>query len=222
LAQERTEKEMKKLIVTLVLTITAASFAATNTVSSANIVGYSQLTIPSNQFMMVSLDFNNGSNTINNLFGSFPIGSKVYLWDTTSQAYNTYSKSPAGWGTAGTNQIEVGSGAFLKLPDNVQTNVVFSGDVPLEETNSIYKVNGFAMLSYPYPTDMAFTNTALAKGASIGDKISVWTNNSWETYSRSPGGWTTATGLVIRVGQSFFYQSSTNVTVHEVKPYTID
>lgn len=214
----------KKVIVTAVISglISGAAFAQTNVVSSANVVGYNQITVPSNQLVLVSLDFDNTNNTINGLFGTLPVGSKVSRWNTGTQQYIASTKSVGGWGTAGTNKIEKGTGVFVQLPANVQTNIYFSGDVPMSETTLVYKVNGLAVISYPYPVDTPFTNTAVAKTAKVGDKISVW-NNGYTAYTRSVGGWGSGTNLQLKVGQAFFFQSTTNSTISEVKPlYNID
>jgi hypothetical protein len=219
---------MKKMLALLIAgtAITAVSYAQT-TVSSANVVGYNQITIPSNQFVLVALDFETADNSISNVFNTLPVSSRIYLWDTGNQKYKLITRNAenrGGWGTNGATKITKGVGAFVALPANVQTNIFFSGDVPTVATSSIYQVNGFALIAYPYPADVAFTNTALAKNAVTGDRISVW-NNGWSSYTKNAenrGGWNTASNVIIKVGQAFFYQSTTNSTVNELKPYTLD
>lgn len=215
---------MKKFMVTAVVTglIGGAAFAQTNVVSSANVVGYNQITIPSNQYVLVSLDFNNESNTINGLFGTLPVGSLVSLWDSTAQTWNTSQKTRSGWGTGGTNIIAVGAGAFIKLPALPATNIYLAGDVPTTTQSTIYVVNGYKLLSYPYPADKMFTNTALAAGSAVGDIVSVWSSNTWVNYQKTRSGWGAATNLQINVGQGLFYKAATNRTVNEVIPYTIN
>lgn len=216
---------MNKFVATVIIAglISGSAFAVTNVVNSANVVGYNQITIPSNQFVLVALDFNNASNTINDLFGTLPAGSSVYSWNTGSQSYVIASKSSrAGWGVSATNRIQIGTGVFVVLPANTQTNLYFSGDVPTAGTTSIYQVNGYALIAYPYPVDMLFTNTALAKNAAVGDQLSIW-SNGWTTYSKSArAGWGTASNVILRVGQAFFYKSVTNSAVNEVKPYILN
>lgn len=213
---------MKKILITAAVTglISGMAFAQTNVVSSANVVGYNQITIPSNQYVLVSLSFNNASNTVNDLFGNLPTGSSVLFWNPVTQDYITVNKTRSGWGTGGTNTLLVGSGAFLKLP--VATNIYMSGDVPMNSTSTLYVVSGYKILSYPYPTDMAFTNTALAKNAATGDELSLWINNDWAVYNRTRSGWGSATNLKLQVGQALFYKAAGSRTVDEVKPYTID
>jgi hypothetical protein len=221
---------MKAARLIALLTIAAACMAQaeTNIVSSANVVGYNQITIPSNQYVLVALDFNNASNTIDGLFGNLPAASIIYRWDTGSQTYQTCSKSRSGvWlsgaNNVGTNRITIGTGAFVQLPPNVQTNIYLSGDVPTAGTTSVYKVNGYAIIAYPYPADIAFTNTALAKNAANGDIVSIWNKTNWLTASKNrAGGWDGgASTSIIKVGEAFFFNAKTNSTINEVKPYTL-
>lgn len=214
---------MKKMVAILIsgVAFSAASFAQTN-VSSANVVGYNQITIPTNQIVLIATSFLNASNTIAGLFPDLPAGSKISIWNPTLQKYNSFAKGRTSWGaTDGTNTIPRGRGVFISLPAGVGTNLYVSGDVPQDSTSTVYKVAGLALMSYPYPADVAFTNTALAQSASPGDKISFW-NNGWVGYSRGRTSWTVPTNLQLRVGQGFFYQSATNAAVNEVQPYTIN
>ena len=214
---------MKSLRITVLLLslVFTLAWADSNTVASANILGYTKITIPSNQYMLVTLNFNNESNTVDGLFGSLPIGTIVYFWDTGTQNYHSISKGRAGWGASGTNVIMIGSGAFVKLPVNVQTTLLLSGTVPSAESTPLYKANGYSLVAYPYPVEMKVTNTVLAKSASAGDFISIW-DNGWITYSKGRAGWTTAENVKIKIGQAFFYRSYSNSIVNEPRPYTLD
>lgn len=214
---------MKKVLLTAIIAslVGGAAFAQTNVVTSANVVGYNQITIPSNQYVLVSLSFNNASNTIDSLFGTLPTGAQVILWDTAQQAYTTFGKTRSGWGAGGTNTLDSGIGAFVSLPVNVQTNIYMSGDVPTNATLPVYVVSGYRLIAYPFPADVAFTNTSLAINGATGDSISLW-NNGWTTYGKTRSGWGEATNLQLQVGQALFYKASSNSTVNLVKPYTLD
>ena len=210
---------MKKLSVVfaVALMLTGVSYAV------ENILGYTKITVPTNQYVLVSLDFNNESNTINGLFGNLPTGSKVYTWDSAAQSYTIATKTRTGWGASGTNTIQVGAGAFVTLPAGVQTNLLLSGYVPTAETTAVYKATGYSLISYPYPTLMPFTNTALAKTASTGDKLSIWQNTGWVTYNKTRGGWIGAEGLQLKPGQAFFFKAAgSGGSVDEIRPYTVN
>jgi len=212
---------MKKSMVALLLSGIISGAASAQSVSSANIVGYNQITIPSNDFALISTSFINDSNTVEGLFGDLPTGSTVYMWDTSNQRYNTFGKTRSGWGDAGTNILNSGSGAFVKLPAGVQTNVIFSGDVPVDGEFSVYTANGLTLMSYPYSADVAFTNTTLAKDALVGDSISFW-DNGWVTYGKTRSGWSGVDDVKLELGQAFFYRSTTNAERKETRPYQLD
>lgn len=211
---------MKKLSIalTVALVLAGVSYAASNTF----VLGYTKITVPSDQRVLVSLNYDNENNTINGLFGNLPTGSSVYIWDTETQNYTVISKESTGWGTPGTNRIQTGGGVFVTLPAGVQTNMILSGNVPNAETSAVYKATGYSLISYPYPVLMPFTNTALAKTAAVGDQLSVWQNNSWTIYSNTLTGWAGAEGLKMEPGQAFFFRAAGSGSVNEVRPYTID
>jgi hypothetical protein len=101
--------------------------------------------------------------------------------------------------------------------------VLLSGSVPTAATTAVYKATGYSLISYPYPVLMPFTNTALAKTAAAGDKISIWQNNAWTVYTKLRTGWASgAANLQIKPGQAFFFQAAGSSSVNEVRPYTID
>jgi len=214
---------MKKsrIVFVVALAFAGVSCAASNTVG--NVLGYTRVTIPSNQYVLVSLDFNNASNTIDDLFGNLPTGSAVYFWDTAAQNYNTVAKLRTGWENSGTNRVQIGAGAFIRLPTGVQTNVLLSGNVPTAGTTTVYTAIGYSLVSYPYPVLMSFTNTTLAKTAATGDQIALWQTNSWTIYSKTRAGWIGAESLEIKPGQGFFFQAAGSGSADEICPsYTID
>lgn len=218
----------KKLIVTSVIAVLAcgAAFAqSTSVVSSVNVVGYNQITIPSNKLVLVSVGFDRGTNnTLASMFGHLPNGTKISIWETVPvQGWKTYQRGLTGFTAAvGTNRIAVGSGCFVQLPANVQTNIYFSGDVPTNETYALNRTNGYTMLSYPYPVDVAITNTAIGKSAVNGNKISVWRNNGYTTYQRGLTGWGAPGSNVLTVGSAYIFYGTTSYATNEFKPYTLN
>jgi hypothetical protein len=209
----------KKVLVTGLLAglIGSSAFAQ---VSSANIVGYNKVSLTNDAYTLVSTAFN-GDTTITNLFGSLPTGSSITYWNSSSQTYTTISKTRSGWGTAGTNIIQRGSGAFVK-PVGTNTVMISSGDVPNDSSFTNYTVNGYVMLSFPFTADVEFKNTAIYSNSATGDSITFWRNGAYTTYSKTRSGWGTATNAVIYQGEAFFYQSTAAGTEAEAQPYTIE
>lgn len=213
---------MKKSLAFLTAFAAFSMFSFAETVSSANIVGYNRITIPSNNYALVSTAFISTNNTIEGIFGDLPTGSSVLFWDPVAQGYASVSKTRAGWGDGGTNTIERGSGVFVKLPEGVESvDITASGDVPNDSSVTYFTLEGYALLSYPYPSDVPFGNTALATNSLTGDSISFW-NNGWQTYSKTRAGWGDFATNTLELGQAFFYRSSTTTQIDEAKPYNLE
>jgi hypothetical protein len=183
---------------------------------------------------MVRLDFINldGANyTVTNLVGTqLPVNRQAFIWDRTLAAYKTETRTIGGW-TPGTNQINRGGGFFLRAPagagvSNTYT-VYFMGEVPdaiTAPTTTVGTLSGLNLVGYPYPAEILWTNTHLAKTAVVNDQLFVWSvsNQAYTTYTRTIGGWGAATNVTIFVGQGFFSRKFGTNTVlwTEVKPYT--
>lgn len=218
---------MKRFIVTAVMAslISGAAFAEnpTNVVSSANVVGYNQITLVTTQYNMVALSFDNPSNTVQQLFPSLPKDTKAFIWNTAAQGYVTCLKGPANWGTTGTNRILKGGGCYLLLPATAgTTNIYLAGDVPTVASTNLFRSAGYTMLSYPYPVDVAVSNMAVAKASKKDDVIYIWTGSGYQTLLRGPANWGTGGTNIIKIGQAYYYKSTTSTNATEVKPYTLD
>lgn len=213
---------MKKILTLAVATglISAAALAQT-TVSSANVVGYSKITIPSNDYVLVSTSFISTNNTIEGLFSELPTGSEILFWNSESQGYVGISKTRGGWGENGTNVVERGSGIFVKLPAGAESvEITIAGDVPNDSSVSMYTLEGYTLLSYPYSMDIPFGDTALATNSLVGDEVSFW-DNGWKSYSKTRGGWGDFATNTLKMGQAFFYKSTTTTQLDEIKPYDL-
>jgi len=211
---------MKKISSLLTILFAVSLAAHAQTVGTANIMGYTKVTIPSNQYALVSLNFETTNNTINDLLGGLPTGSGVQLWNATSQSYTSILKNRSGWGAGGTNQIEVGSGVFVSLPADAEETVLFSGDVLVAGTTTVVSATGYTALAFPYSSDTSFTNTTLAKSANVGDTVSFW-DNGWTTYLKNRAGWIGADSKQIKIGEAFFFNTDSGQPVDEVKPYSL-
>lgn len=201
---------MKKLVIFLIasVAVVATSYAATNTVSSANIVGYAKVTIPSNEYVLVAYNFEtgNGATYFEDVFGTNQLISSsrassceiVYMWDTVNQQYKqfaqyngkTYSTVSTNWKGTAINPV-VSGGLFIKAAPN-QTNhtIYLSGNVPTSSVSNIGIAGGgsFNLINYPFSTDIAISNLnvqgATASGrASSADRIYKWVNNAYKQYA---------------------------------------
>ncbi len=216
-------KQMKKILITALLSslIAGAAFADnSNVVSSANVVGYVEDVCPSG-FHISGMQFYNETNTPETVYGdTLPKGSKVYMFNGTDYVTAEYTDVfvpgtglVTKWDTA--LDLSLGSGYWVDVPST--TNTILSGDVPLDDTITNSIIEGFQLLSYPYPTDRVVSNLGFSPAKN--DKIYVFDGTDYKT-SKYTDVFVPGTGLVtkwddetlaIPVGQGFWYET-TNIT----------
>ncbi|MCP5489142.1 MAG: hypothetical protein H7A43_10910 [Verrucomicrobia bacterium] len=225
---------MKKVTLALVGLAFAGScaFAQTNQVLSRNAVGYVKVEVDKGELALVRMDFENlqgVDNTVTNLIGDqLPSGSSVLLWDKVAQQYTAENKIRSGW-SPGTNVITRGTSMFLKPSATAASNtytVFLMGEVPdrfTAPTTTVLGVTGLNPLGFPYPVQVAWTNTGLAKNSVSGDSLLVWDQNiqNYVAYNRTRSGWGAGETLVLQPGQGFWFRNVTSTQDwSEVKPYT--
>ena len=179
---------------------------AANPVNSVNMVGYANVGVPSNGWVMLSLNWNsiggNASIPINSLISGnglksgldFGTADKLFVWDATLNAgtggYKTYylyidnlwyeylnDNAPT------TNVITRGGGLWMKH-EAAATNVTLSGEVPLTTTNVVtFGVGLWSMVGSAYTYDMLINGTNQIwsgnKGLDFGtsDQLYVWNSS---------------------------------------------
>ncbi|MBP7274794.1 MAG: hypothetical protein KBA51_01165 [Kiritimatiellae bacterium] len=227
----------------------AVSFAQTR-VASKNVVGYVSLTVDRGTMVMLRNDFlrkDGEASTPQSLFGAnLPVGTEVLVWDSTLSGYSrsvysiSYGPPPAfapitNWSHV--LQLNRGTGFWLVIPKDAEHetySVVLAGSVPDEEDHTTPIAENLNMAAYAFPVEVLWTNTTLAKSASIGDKAYLWTKsqagtwgyqiNTYETTYGPPPTFTPTTGwnnksMLIPVGRAVWYQSATAKTWTEERPY---
>ena len=219
---------MKKLIIVTLVVISVAAVAFGQQVLSRNAVGYQQVSLPKGQMSLIRHDFEELDTQlcISNVFASLPQGSQVNLWKEDQTGYITINRGLAGWGASGSNLLLRGRGFWVKIPSTAPSNayqVFLMGEVPdrfSAPTTTISVLPGAKLAGYPYPVDIKWTNTTIAKAAPSGSKIHVWNGASYVTYNRGLGGWGSGTNLMITPGMGFWLQWGSGTTWTETKPYT--
>lgn len=212
---------MKKIIMTAALVACAAVVTA-QSVTSANIVGYSKVE-SANGFVIVAQQFEGSDASPTGLFGdTLPLGSKIYKFDPVSgyavSEYATIFLSGDAWDTP----LDLSDGSFWVETSVVSENV-FAGEVDLADavTNNI--VPGFSMLAYPYPVEVGIADLDITP--TLGDKIykfdpvSGYSVSEYASIFLSGDAWDTP--LVFAVGDGFWYESASltdNVWI-EARPF---
>jgi len=175
---------MKKSMVALLLSGIISGAASAQSVSSANVVGYIQVTSPSsNRFSLISAPFNSGNEnsglTLIDVFGTNQLRQsslavrcdKIITWDVGEQRYVQYAQKPDGlfYSTANftgapTNPVvKRGQALWILAPSAtyapVEKSLYISGDVPNDEFYDISIVGNsgapFSFIANPYPVEMS-------------------------------------------------------------------
>ncbi len=171
--------------------------AASNEVTSVNVVGYNKADIPpaavSGGFNLIGIQFDAFDNTLMGIFSTNQLragfsptqGDRIYIFDPGKGAaggydqyalraldMNYYDTSKWGQPAGITNPvIKAGTGMWLQAPGTAgtTTEVVIAGEVVDVPTQSVAIVNGFQIMSYPYSTEIPLNDTDLMNdGATVG------------------------------------------------------
>lgn len=226
----------------LALGLVANTFAQTTNVYSRNAVGYINLSLPKG-WTPVAVPLSDATSplTVEKVFGTnVPELASLYFFRTSLQNYRsiTYSPLDGGWiddetgDPAGGTEMPRSQGVWINLPDmgaGAKLGLSIVGEVPGQGsvTTGVSVATGFALICYPYPTPMAFTNTTLSVGATDGDSVYAWKvggGYTSGTYSLADGGWIDdETGdplaMVFEPGRSYWYRTTSGRTAIENKPY---
>lgn len=223
------------IIGALAVSVVAAS--AQTEVLSANAVGYIKRTVPANggiEVIAYSLNpmpysgvtmFTNTS-----VAAEMPNYSAAFFWNPITQRWITAQKSGKGvWAVEALNkQLLPGEMFFLKSPaGSPAIDVTITGEVPEEGTleRAVVGGNAIAALGNPYPVDVAFTNTSLAKNAANYSAAFFWnpTTGRWITAQKSGKGvWAVeALNKTIQAGEGFFMKDiNPSYVWTNTRPYT--
>ena len=206
---------MKKILfIAAAALISASAFA--QTVSSANVVGYSKGTTPAaGGFDIVALNVFGTNDTVDlqaavaniddlNAATSLANADKLYVWDNGYTQYGLFAgtsnywmiSTSAGWLKAASAAptsatIDRGAGTwFATGTGGSSTNLIVSGDVPNDGTYSV-DVSTFSLIAYPFSasinlTDLAITNATASTSLASADKVYVW-NGGYTQYGLFAG-----------------------------------
>ena len=230
---------MKKTLWIAIAGALAASVVAASAqeVLSANAVGYIKRTVPANGGLeVISYALNpmpySGITYFTNtsVAAEMPNYSWAYFWNPTTQRWIPAQKSGKGvWPIEATSkQLLAGEMFFLKTPSGAAAqDVTITGEVPDDATleRAVVGGNAIAALGNPYPVDVAFTNTTVAKNAGNYSWAYFWNpaTGRWIPAQKSGKGvWPIeATSKTVLAGEGFFLKDVNAGSVWtNVKPYT--
>jgi hypothetical protein len=218
---------MKRMLtaVAILAVIGSIAYGQSTQVLSRNAVGYIKATVPSNGLVLITPVFeklDGSAITVEDLVGTqLPQGSVAHVWDRVGSTYNSYTRTRGGW-SGGTNLFR-GDGLWLQVPATSATGATH--DVYImngSETTTIAGISGINAVGYGYPTDVIWTQTTAAASLAQGATIHIWDEGgqTYNSYTKTRGGWSTPPEFVITAGQGFWIQNAAAIDWIEDKPYT--
>lgn len=165
--------------------------------------------IPAGQWDLMSVPLQTDSG---NVFGTFetnaPAGTQVLFYDDAVTNFSGGTKSTKGWDAPTANRVVLpGESFFLKSPAATGMVVSLAGTIPGSSvTNQIH--GRWTALGYPYPDEIAWTDTALASNLPPGALVYFWDGDRqhYDVFRKGPpvrGGWGAASNHVVRPGDGF-------------------
>lgn len=233
----------KSLAVLAIAAFTTVSYAQTNTVSSANIVGYVTVELPpGGKAVLLGVNFSvNGKNpTLMSLLGTKNLraatnpsdADRVFVWNTAKGAYQGYFLNSAdqrfhpvsnGMPSEPVNPVvPVGSGFLIMTPEHsTETIRIFlSGDVSPGMPGEIDPQAHYQLVANPFPVDATLDALTRRLDPQPGDQIAYMDGGSYRHFTlQAAGNWVPrdadgAAPQTVRVGESvWFIRQSTSVAI---------
>lgn len=216
---------MKKIIVALAaLLVGGVAFA--QTVSSANIVGYSKKTVTNDTLRIVSPQFlaadTNGI-ALKDAFSGLAEATTLYAYDGGYTKYEYYAptwyNADAGYINADDVMIQQGASAWLTIPANTaEVNIIMSGNVPTASSITNTAVEGLTLMANPYPVELALkdipTNN-LVEATTIYAYDDGYTKYEFYTpnWYNADAGYIFADDVTIAVGDGFWVLNPTTSNI---------
>lgn len=214
---------MKKLVMTAAVLACAASVVTAQTVTSANMVGYTKVQAIGGQLTLVSLNFAEQDVPVVNLIGDqLPSGSVLFVWDKTTQAYTGYTKAARGGWPVGSS-ISSGEAFWIQASGAATNQVILAGEVLLAATNTVALPLGLTATGYYYPVETLWTDTDLSVQLPSGSVLFKWDGSQYDGYTKAArGGWSTATGVTVGPNEGFWVSTPSAINWSEVRPFNVD
>lgn len=216
---------MKQICLTILAMCLVAVIviAATNEVTSVNVVGYVKTSIPtSGNYTMISIPFDpigGVTNTLQGVFGTNrltqhpSIGSLAdRLYKFTGAGYDVFYQRTNGLfyvvGASTPTNIDVLAGDTFWIQQPAASNqvkqIVLMGDVVDVATQLTDMVSSYQMLAYPFSSDVNINQTGFRSSsgsashatiASLADRIYVFTGAGYDVYALNTNGWRASDGF---------------------------
>jgi hypothetical protein len=202
---------------TITLLIAAAALAVgiisvqAQTVYSANVVGYVNLSLPAGYSMIANQLDADGTGTNNTPFTvlgtNLPANTYVYMWNGSGFVSTKWLASGkwTAYSALFTNVMQPHAGFFLDLP--VATNVTLVGNV-IQGTNTFPITAGYQVVAPNVP--LADTITNLGYVPTKNDYVYIWNGTGFIGHKFLGTTWTGGGVPTYSVGQAMFLDAVAN------------
>jgi hypothetical protein len=196
----------------------ATSALAQSNVYSLNVVGYYNIPVAANAYVLLANQLNTTNNTLGSLIANPPDGALFQKYNGTYTAY-TYDILTPGWLPDGNASLNPGEGGFFKSPN--ATTLTFVGEVMQGSLTNTLPINQYALRSSIVPQAGKIT-TDLGVPAEDGDIAQFYSGTyTAYTYDALTPGWLPSEPTA-QVGAAFFYhKASTSVSSKWIRNFTV-
>ncbi|VGO16119.1 hypothetical protein PDESU_04709 [Pontiella desulfatans] len=213
---------MKKLVMAVAV-LACASAVVAQTVTSANIVGYTKVNAVGGELSLVALNFETGGTTLQDMIGTdVPALSFVYLWDKDTSAYTSASLNTRGSWTPNLT-VDIGDAMWIQAAGAGTNELIFSGEVLT--SNSVWALPaGIVATGYSFPVEKDFKTTQAATDLAALSFLYMWDEGtqSYAAWSKNTRGTWTGTGDPIMDPKEGFWidNAGSAIVVDEPVPFT--
>lgn len=183
--------------------------SAQQTVYSVNAVGYVNVNVPANQFVLLANPLNLPTNSLTAVLPDVPNNTQVYEFNPATAGFAIYTKRSATLWTgtgADTARLDPGEGFFVKnVSPTTDFKITFVGEV-MQGTNVTAFPAGFSLLASKVP-QAGLVETDLLLPAANGDILYKLGAAGYTIYTKRTGTTWTPSQPSIGVAEGFFFNA---------------
>jgi hypothetical protein len=151
----------------------ATSAMAQSNVYSLNVVGYYNVTVPANQYILVGNQLNTTNNSLPGIIPNPPPGSQFQYFQNGSLSAYTFDDLDLQWEPDATGlDLSPGHGGYFKSP--VATTVTFVGEVKQGSLTNTFTKNQYVVRASQVPVATNLVGMQLL--GEPGDQVQVYNN----------------------------------------------
>jgi len=190
----------------------ATSAWAQSNVYSLNVVGYYNVTVPANQYVLIANQLNTTNNTLAGVIPNPPGGSQFQAFAGGGLSAYVFDDADLVWTPNGNANLAPGQGGYFRSP--VATTVTFVGEVKQGSLTNTLPKGQYVISASIVPQG---TNVVqLGVPGEGGDQLQTFAGGGFSAYVFDDADlvWTPGNpdGPAIAVGQSFFYRKAPTAT----------